>query len=72
MEYLFVVYFLIQGEWVRGDTMDGWAPLPVATLEECLERKARAEKIQYDLKQSDPRVYDKQFNCERVESVSDG
>ena len=72
MEYLFVVYFLINGAWVRGDTMDGWGSLPVATLEECLERKTRAEEIHADLMRSDPRVLDKRFDCESRESASDG
>ncbi len=74
MEYLFVVYFLISGEWIRGDDMemDGWASLPVATLEECLKRKARADEIHADLMRSDPRVLDKRFDCEPRENASNG
>lgn len=72
MEYLFVVYLLINGVWIRGDDMDGWASLPVATLEECLERKTRAEEIHADLIRSDSRVFDKRFDCEPREGASDG
>ncbi len=72
MEYLFVVYLMINGAWVRGDDIDGWASLPVATLEECLKRKARAEEIHADLIGSDTRAIDKRFDCEPRAGVSDG
>ena len=72
MEYLFVVYLMINGAWVRGDEIDGWASLPVATIEECLERKTRAEEIHADLKRSDARAIDKRFDCEPRAGASEG
>jgi hypothetical protein len=37
------VFFLIQGEWVPGSTIEGWSPRQYATQAECLERKSFAE-----------------------------
>ena len=33
-----VVFILINGEWVPGETIDGWGPVEYSTLDECLER----------------------------------
>ncbi len=64
MEYLLVVYLLMSGEWVRGDDIDGWGSLPYPTLEECLESKARGEKLFEELKTINPRAYERRFECE--------
>ena len=64
MEYLLVVYFLMNGDWVRGDELEGWASRPYPTMEICLERKVRGEEIHADLKRVNPRAYDKRFACE--------
>ncbi len=72
MEYLLVVYFLLSGDWVRGDELDGWAPIAYPTPELCLERKARAEEIQADLERVNPRAYPKRDVCEPRQSGADG
>ncbi len=72
MEYLLVVYFLMNGVWVRGDELDGWASIPYPAQELCLERKARAEEIHADLKRINPRAHDKRFECEPREAESGG
>jgi hypothetical protein len=72
MEYLLVVYFLMNGVWVRGDELEGWASVPYPTQELCLARKARAEEIHADLKRINPRAYDKRFECEPHEAESGG
>ena len=72
MEYLLVVYFLMSGDWVRGDELDGWASIPYPTQELCLERKARAEEIQADLERVNPRAYHKRYVCEPRQGGADG
>ena len=72
MEYLLVVYFLMNGVWVRGDELEGWASIPYPVQELCLERKARAEEIHADLKRINPRAYDKRFECEPRAAESGG
>ncbi len=72
MEYLLVVYLLMGGDWVRGDEFDGWGSIPYPAQEVCLQRKARAEEIQADLKRINPRAYDKRFACEPRETGSQG
>lgn len=69
MKYMLVIFLLMQGEWVRGDTLDGWASVPYPTLEACERSKMRAEAIQEGLKKQNARAYDKRFECEeRVRS----
>ncbi len=72
MEYLLVVYILMNGAWVRGDGLEGWGSIPYPTEEVCLQRKARAEEIQADLKRINPRAYDKRYVCEPREAGSKG
>ena len=72
MEYLLVVYILMGGDWVRGDPQQGWGPMPYPTEEICLQRKARAEEIQADLKRVNPRAFDKRFACELREAGTGG
>ncbi|MDP6707776.1 MAG: hypothetical protein QF893_15640 [Alphaproteobacteria bacterium] len=64
MEYLLVVFLLMNGTWVRGDTIEGWGSVRYESEQRCLESKARAERIQADLKRHNPRAYDKRFACE--------
>lgn len=64
MKYLLVVFILMNGEWVRGDTLEGWSAIPYETLDLCLESKQRAEEIQVNLKRVNTRAYEKQFVCE--------
>ena len=68
MEYLLVVYFLMSGEWIRGDELDGWGSLPLPSQEICLERRQRAEKIHEELMISNPSARDKRFECEPREA----
>ena len=64
MEFLLVVYILINGVWVPGEEVQGWGAMTYASEARCLESKARAEEIQADLKLKNPRAYDKRFACE--------
>ncbi len=64
MKYLLVVFLLMDGQWVRGDTIDGWGSLEYASKEICLEKKQNADRLQADLKIKNPRAYDKKFACE--------
>ncbi len=63
MKFLMVVFFLLDGQWVEGDPSEGWGAVPYATEEACLASKARAEDIQANLKQTNPRALDKRFEC---------
>ncbi len=63
MKYLMVVYFLLDGQWVEGEASKGWGAVPYATEDACLTSKARAEDIQVNLKQTNPRALDKRFEC---------
>ncbi len=64
MKFLLVVFLLMDGSWVRGDKLEGWAPLPYPNEQRCLESKTRAEAIHADLKIKSPHAYDKRFVCE--------
>ena len=70
MKFLFVVFFLFDGQWVQGEASKGWGALAYATEEACLTSKARAEDIHANLKQVDPRAVEKRFECiaEQTES----
>jgi hypothetical protein len=68
MEYLLVAYFLMSGVWVRGDELEGWGSIPYPTEAVCLDRKARAERIQADLKRVNPRAIVKRYACEPRET----
>ncbi|MHA1153021.1 MAG: hypothetical protein ACTSQ7_10220 [Alphaproteobacteria bacterium] len=72
MEYLLVVYFLMSGVWVRGDELEGWGSISYPTEAICLERKARAEEIQVDLKRINPRAIPKRYTCEPHETDPGG
>ena len=72
MEFLFVVYILMNDIWVRGDEIEGWASYPYATEAQCLAAVERAEALQKELKRANPRAYDKRFECERVEVDGSG
>ncbi len=63
MKFLMVVYFLLDGQWVEGEASQGWGAVPYATEDACLTSKARAEDIQANLKQTNPRALDKRFEC---------
>ena len=68
MEYLLVVYILMNGTWVRGDELEGWASIAYPSEQICLERKATAEALQVELKTRNPRAHDKRFECEPREA----
>lgn len=72
MQYLLVVFILMNGEWVRGDDLEGWSPYPYPTQERCLAGKLRAEEIQTDLKRVNTRAFDKRFVCEPRDPGNDG
>ena len=63
MKFLMVVYFLLDGQWVVGEASKGWGPVPYATEAACLASKARAETIQANLEQTNPRAVEKRFEC---------
>ena len=70
MKFLLVVFFLFDGQWVKGEASKGWGALAYATEEACLTSKTRAENIHANLKQVDPRAVEKRFECiaEQTES----
>ena len=72
MKFLLVVFVLVNGDWVRGDDLEGWGSVAYDSEEICLARKARAEQIQVDLKRANPRAYDKRFVCEPMDTKSSG
>jgi hypothetical protein len=43
-EWWLSVFFFINGIWVPGDSIEGWASRPFASETVCLERKAYAER----------------------------
>lgn len=63
MKTLFIVYILINGIWFPGVMLDGWGPINYETEAICLERKAYAEESLIRLKQINPRISDKKFEC---------
>ncbi len=63
MKFLMVVFFLLDGQWVEGEPIKGWGPVPYATEVACLASKARAETIQVNLRQTNPRAFEKRFEC---------
>ena len=38
------VFFLVNGVWIAGHQLDGWAPRGYSSEQECIERKSFAEK----------------------------
>ena len=66
MKFLLVVFLLVNGAWVRGDTMEGWGSIEYPSEEICLEKKANAEKFQVQLEKNNPRAYKKKFACEKA------
>ena len=65
MEYLLVIYFLINGVWVAGDDYaEGWSALPYPTLEQCQASAARGLELHEGLKIVNPQAHDKRFECE--------
>ena len=66
MTYLFVVFILINGAWIQGDDIEGWASMPYGSLESCLDVMSRAEKIQEDLLVFNPKAHQKQFECQEI------
>ncbi len=63
IKFLMVVFFLLDGQWVEGEASKGWGAFPYATEDACLASKARAEAIQANLKQTNPRAVEKRFEC---------
>ncbi len=72
MKFLMVVFFLLDGQWVEGETSKGWGAFPYATEEACLASKARAETIQANLRQTNPRAIEKRFECIAEQARSSG
>ena len=72
MEFLFVVYILMNDVWVRGDDIAGWASYPYANEARCLAAVERAEELQVELKRANPRAYDKRFECDPVAAQEPG
>lgn len=63
MNFVMVIFFLLDGQWVEGDPNKGWGRMPFPTEIACLTSKARAEDLQVNLKLTNPRVTDKRFEC---------
>lgn len=72
MKYLLVVYLLMDGSWIRGDEVEGWASIPYATEALCIERKIAAEGFHQELKEQNPGANDKRFDCEPLSENSEG
>ena len=72
MKYLLVVYLLIDGSWVRGDSMEGWGSIAYESEAICIERKVTAEAYQLELKQQNPAAYEKRFDCEPQNKSKNG
>ena len=64
MKFLLVVFILMDGNWVRGDEIEGWGSVRYPSEQRCHESKTRAETIQLDLKVKNPHAFDKRFVCE--------
>ena len=43
MTYLFVIFIFVNGIWVQGDELEGWASIPYETNESCLNAVSPAE-----------------------------
>ena len=71
MEFLLVIYILMNDVWVRGDDIEGWGSLAYASEARCLESKVRAETIQADLKLKNPHAFEKRFVCEAKPKTND-
>ena len=67
MNYLFVVFILINGVWVQGDDIEGWGSMPYDSLESCQDAMSRAEKIQKDLLVFNSKAHPKRFECQEIE-----
>ncbi len=65
MKYLLVVFLLMDGDWVRGDTLEGWGSIAYPSLEACERSQNRAEALQEGLRKKNPHAYDKRFSCEK-------
>ena len=74
MNYMMVIYFLINGVWVAGEDMPGggWSAMAFPTLEKCQAAADRGTELYVDLKANDPRTHEKRFECEPREAGSDG
>ena len=66
MTYLFVIFIFVNGSWVQGDELEGWASIPYETNESCLNAVSRAEAIQKDLLVVNPKAHAKRFECHEV------
>lgn len=42
MKVYLAVMFLVQGQWIDGATLDGWAPREQPSMEVCLDRARKA------------------------------
>lgn len=42
MKVYLAMMFLVQGQWVDGATLDGWAPREQPSMEVCLDRARKA------------------------------
>ncbi len=65
MKYLLVVFLLMDGEWVRGDTLEGWGSILYPSLEACERSKSRADALNEGLRLKNPHAYDKRFSFDK-------
>ena len=63
MKFLLLVFFLFDGQWVKGDPAEGWGSYPYETESACLIAKLRAEQIFVKLQRVNPRAIEKRFEC---------
>lgn len=45
MNIFLIVVFLVNGVWTDGTSADGWAPIPMNNMTQCITILAGAEKI---------------------------
>jgi hypothetical protein len=65
MKWFLVVYIFLNGDWVPGETMDGWAPHPMASYKECRRVQIQATGLQALLERSNPQAHWKRWECEQ-------
>lgn len=66
MEWWLNVFFLVNGVWISGQSVDGWAPRAYETEAICLERKVYAERQCRDA----PLPYEARWVCSQGEPLT--
>ncbi len=61
--WLLVVFFLIGGEWIQGESQYGWEPVQFTTYIECRSALINEEGINANLVAVNPRLPIMRFEC---------